>query len=154
MEGPAVDVDAGSCFLVLPWCLGTISATFTISCFPAKQSQKKMKAWKCQIHCIHAEDNFLINFDKWYLQWKKKTEKLFLYCQETSRLYLVQLLSALYFISHQIYIIPICDYLSLVFITFFWQILSLTKPSNFNKTFWYLEKLKAYIGCFINNVTD
>lgn len=38
LEGPAVAVvvDAVSCFLVLPWCFGTISATRNISCFPAQ----------------------------------------------------------------------------------------------------------------------
>jgi len=38
-------VDAGSCFLVLPGCLGTSSATWNISCFPAIRS-------KFQIHYI------------------------------------------------------------------------------------------------------
>jgi len=54
LEGPVVDVDAVSCFLVLPWCLGTISATFNISCFPAKQTRQK---WKHKIFNSH----FLIN---------------------------------------------------------------------------------------------
>ena len=41
-EGPALDdADAASCFLVLPGCLGTNSATRSINCFPAIESAEE-----------------------------------------------------------------------------------------------------------------
>ena len=69
-------VDAGSCFLVFPGCLGTSSATWSISCFPAIRS-------KFQIHYIWNEGQTLIY--KWHqpiqlwADFTKKKNHLMLY---------------------------------------------------------------------------